>query len=120
GDTITIPKRPGYVMVTGQVFDPMAVSYRPSRRAKWYLTQSGGPTNMANKKAIFVIRADGSIIGGKESLFSGDPLDTPLQPGDTIVVPERALGGGPNWQTLFTAAQLSTSVASTIFLALHY
>lgn len=119
GDTITIPKRPGYVMVTGQVFDPMAVSYRPSRSAKWYLTQSGGPTNMANKKAIFVIRADGSIIGGKENLFS-DPLDSPLQPGDTIVVPEKALGGGPNWQTLFTAAQLSTSVASTIFLALHY
>lgn len=119
GDTITIPKRPGYVMVTGQVFDPMAVSYRPSRSAKWYLTQSGGPTNMANKKGIFVIRADGSIIGGKENLFS-DPLDSPLQPGDTIVVPERTLGGGPNWQNLFTAAQISTSVASAIYLALHY
>ena len=120
GDTLTIPNRPGYVMVTGEVFDAMAVSYRPERSAKWYLSQSGGPTILANKKAIFVVRADGSIIGGKTSLLSGDPLDTPLQPGDTIVVPDRALGGGPNWQTLLTAAQVTTSVASTVFIALHY
>ena len=120
GDTLTIPNRPGYVMVTGEVFDAMAVSYRPGRSAKWYLSQSGGPTTLANKRAIFVVRADGSIIGGQTSLISGDPLDTPLQPGDTIVVPERALGGGPNWQSLLTAAQITTSVASTVFIALRY
>lgn len=119
GDTLTIPKRPGYVTITGQVFHPTAVAYRPSKSAKWYLKQSGGATNLANKKAVLVIRADGSIVGGKEGLFS-DPFDTSLRPGDTILVPERALGGGPNWQTLFTAAQISTSVASTIFIALHY
>jgi len=28
GDTLIIPKRPGYVTVTGQVFNPTAVSYR--------------------------------------------------------------------------------------------
>ena len=30
-DTLTIPKRPGYVTVTGQVFTPTAASYRPGR-----------------------------------------------------------------------------------------
>ncbi|MGH9573827.1 MAG: SLBB domain-containing protein [Candidatus Acidiferrales bacterium] len=120
GDTLTIPNRPGYVMVTGQVYDAMAVSYRPERSAKWYLSQSGGPTALANKRGIFVVRADGSIISGKTSLLTGDSLDAPLQPGDTIVVPERALGGGPNWQVLLTAAQVTTSVASTVFIALHY
>lgn len=120
GDTLTIPNRPGYVMVTGQVYDAMAVSYRPERSAKWYLSQSGGATALANKKGIFVVRADGSIISGKTSLLTGDSLNAPLQPGDTIVVPERALGGGPNWQVLLTAAQVTTSVASTVFIALHY
>src|ERR1700738_2292579 len=61
GDTLVIPKRPGFVMVTGQVFNPTAVSYRPGKSAKWYLSQSGGPTAVAKKKAIFVIRADGSV-----------------------------------------------------------
>jgi protein involved in polysaccharide export with SLBB domain len=119
GDTLTVPTRPGYVMVTGQVFDPTAVSYRPSRSAKWYLSQSGGPTTSANKKAIFVVRADGSVISSKDGLW-GDALTTTLEPGDTVVVPEKAVGGGPNWQNIFTSAQLATSVASTVFIALHY
>jgi protein involved in polysaccharide export with SLBB domain len=108
-------------MVTGEVFNPTAVSYRPGKSAKWYLSQSGGPTAVANKKAIFVIRADGSVIGGgKESLWSGSSLNAVLQPGDTIVVPEKAIGGGVQWQTVFLAAQVASSVVSTLFIALHY
>jgi polysaccharide biosynthesis/export protein len=120
GDTLVIPKRPSIVMVTGQVFNPTAVSYRPGKSAKWYLSQSGGPTAVANKKAIFVIRADGSVIGAKESLWSGRSLNAVLQPGDTVVVPEKAIGGGVQWQTLFLATQVASSVASTLFIALRY
>ena len=120
GDTLVIPKRPSFVMVTGQVFNPTAVSYRPGKSAKWYLSQSGGPTAVANKKAIFVIRADGSVIGAKEGLWSGPSLSAVLQPGDTVVVPEKAIGGGIQWQTLFLATQVASSVASTVFIALRY
>jgi hypothetical protein len=120
GDTLVIPKRPSFVMVTGQVFNPTAVSYRPGKSAKWYLTQSGGPTAVADKRSIFVIRADGSVIGGKESLWSGHSLSAVLQPGDTVVVPEKAIGGGIEWQTVFLAAQVASSVVSTMFIALHY
>jgi protein involved in polysaccharide export with SLBB domain len=120
GDTLVIPKRPGFVMVSGQVFNPTAVSYRPGKSAKWYLSQSGGPTAVANKKAIFVIRADGSVIGAKESLWSGRSLNAVLQPGDTVVVPEKAIGGGIQWQTAFLATQVAASVVSTLFIALHY
>jgi len=120
GDILVVPKRPSFVMVTGQVFNPTAVSYRPGKSAKWYLSQSGGPTAVANKKAIFVIRADGSVIGARESLWSGPSLSAVLQPGDTVVVPEKAIGGGVQWQTLFLATQVASSVASTIFIALRY
>jgi protein involved in polysaccharide export with SLBB domain len=120
GDTLVIPKRPGYVMVTGQVFNPTAVSYRPGKSAKWYLSQSGGPTTLANKKDIFVIRADGSVLGEKRNLFVGESLNATLEPGDTVVVPEKAIGGGPNWQSLFTSAQIASSIVSTVFIALHY
>ncbi|HYL67627.1 MAG TPA: SLBB domain-containing protein [Candidatus Limnocylindria bacterium] len=120
GDTLVIPKKPSYVMVTGQVFNPTAVSYRPGRSAKWYLGQSGGPTQMANKKAIFVVRADGSVIGASDSMWSGHSLNAVLEPGDTVVVPEKALGGGIQWQNIFTAVQVASSVATTVFIAMHY
>lgn len=124
GDTLTVPKKPSYVMVTGQVFNPTAISYRPGKSAKWYLSQSGGPTQIANRKAIFVIRADGSVVGGSKESFedflSGSSLNVVLLPGDTVVVPEKAIGGGPNWANLFTAVQVSSAVVSTLFIATHY
>jgi protein involved in polysaccharide export with SLBB domain len=120
GDTLIIPKRPGFVTVTGQVFNPTAVSYRPGRTAKWYLTQAGGATQLADKRGIFVIRADGSVSGAKDNFWSGSSLGGELQPGDSVVVPEKALGGGIQWQNTFLAAQVVSSVASSIFIALRY
>ena len=120
GDSIEIPKTPSYVMVTGQVFNPTAVSYRPGKSAQWYLGQSGGPTQLANKKAVFVIRADGSVLGSSQGLWSGDSLGAALHPGDTVVVPEKAIGGGVQWSTVFLAAQVASSIASTAFIAAHY
>ena len=120
GDTLFIPKRPDFVMVTGQVFNPTAVSYRPGKSAKWYLGQAGGPTTVANKKDIFVIRADGSVIGEKSSLWGSKSLDTALEPGDMVVVPERALGGSIQWQNVFTAAQLAASISSAVIIAVRY
>jgi protein involved in polysaccharide export with SLBB domain len=120
GDVLVVPKRPSYVMVTGQVFNPTAVSFRPGKSAKWYLGQSGGPSGLANRKAIFVVRADGSVVGTKTSLWSGESLTATLQPGDTVVVPEKAIGGGLQWQSVLLTAQAASAIASTMFIALRY
>ena len=121
GDTLIIPKRPSYVMVQGQVYNPTAVAYRPGRSAKWYLNQSGGATNLANKHAIFVVRADGTVIGGHGGmLWMGGALNESLQPGDTVFVPEKALGGPKNWQAFFQIAQALTGVTTSAILASKY
>jgi protein involved in polysaccharide export with SLBB domain len=120
GDTLIIPKKPSYVLVSGQVFNPTAIAYRPGKSAAWYLSQAGGPTLLGNKKSVFVIRADGSVIGAKKGLWSGESLTAALQPGDTVVVPERALGGPLEWQTIFQSVQVASSIATSIFFALHY
>jgi protein involved in polysaccharide export with SLBB domain len=117
GDVLFIPKRPSFIMVAGQVFNPTAVGYRPGKSGNWYLSQSGGPTVLADKKAIFVIRADGSVIGRGESAWSGNSLGEVLQPGDTVIVPEKAVGGNIQWQTIFMAAQVASAIASTAILA---
>ena len=120
GDTLIIPKKPSYVLVTGQVFNSTAISYRPGKSAKWYLSQAGGPTQLADKKSIMVVKADGSVLGAKNGLWTGESFSAVLQPGDAVVVPERVFSGGIQLQTIFSAAQLATSVASTIYIALHY
>jgi polysaccharide export outer membrane protein len=114
GDSIYIPKKPGIVMVNGAVYNPTGITYRPGKNAGWYLNQAGGPTEEANKKAVFVIRGDGSVVGGKSGLFSGGVENAELQPGDMVVVPERIYAISRRWQNTVQAAQILTSVAIAV------
>ena len=118
GDVLFVPKKAGYVMVNGQVFNPTAISYRPGHSAKWYLSQAGGVTQLADKKAVFVIRADGSVIAAKNnssSWWEGNPMGATLRAGDTIVVPEKAPKiGGRNWALIMQSAQMASSVALAV------
>jgi protein involved in polysaccharide export with SLBB domain len=112
GDSIFIPKRPEFVLVNGQVYNSNAITYRPGRNAAWYLRQAGGPTSQANKKDIFIVRANGSIASGKgEGWWSGNVLSTQIEPGDMIVVPEKAIGGSTVWKNLLSLAQIAQSGA---------
>jgi protein involved in polysaccharide export with SLBB domain len=118
GDVLFVPKKAGYVMVNGQVFNPTAISYRPGHSAKWYLSQAGGVTQLADKKAVFVIRADGSVIAAKnnsDGWWGGDPMSATLRAGDVIVVPEKAPKiGGRNWALLMQSASMVSSVALAV------
>ena len=117
GDVILVPKKPNYVVVQGQVFNGTAVGYVPGRSANWYLGQAGGFTELADKKAAFVIRADGSVLAAKNNrgMWSGNPMDATLMAGDVIVVPEKAPKVGTrNLTPLMQSAQVATSVALAI------
>jgi protein involved in polysaccharide export with SLBB domain len=117
GDELIIPKRNNYVMVGGQVYNPTAVGYLPGKSAKWYLSQAGGMTQVADKNAAFVIRADGSVLSAKNNsgMWSGNPLNAVLRPGDSIVVPEKAPKlASRNYATIFQAVQVASSVALAV------
>jgi protein involved in polysaccharide export with SLBB domain len=121
GDILLVPKRPSYVLVQGQVYGPTAVAYRPGKSARWYLTQAGGTTNMANRRAIFVVHADGTVIGTHGAAWlTGNSLNNPLHPGDMVVAPEKALGGPPVWKTVFQNAQILSSLTTSAILAAAY
>ena len=119
-DVVFIPKKPSSVMVDGSVYNPTAVAYKPGKSAGWYLNQAGGPNNLANKKAIFVIRADGSVVGGRGGLFSGGAESASMQPGDMVVVPERGFSANTRWKTTLQSAQLAYAVGIAIQVARHF
>jgi protein involved in polysaccharide export with SLBB domain len=118
GDVLRIPKRPGFVLVTGQVFNASAITFVPGRAAGWYLHRAGGVTQVANKKQIFIIRANGSVVGREPSLwFDNDVLSTRLDPGDVVVVPQKIIGASLVWKNVLTVAQIAASVAFTAAVA---
>jgi len=113
GDSITVPKVPNFVLSYGQVYNANAITYKPGKTAEWYLKQAGGPTQTANKRGIYVIRANGSVVssGGTSDLFSGGVLNTKMHPGDVLVVPEKFVTGSSAWQTSLQTAQFLASLA---------
>ena len=113
GDVITVPKMPNFVLSLGQVYNANAITFKPGKTAGWYLKQAGGPTQLANKKGIYVIRANGSVIssGGAADWFSGGVLNAKLQPGDVLVVPEKFVTGSSAWKTTLETAQFLASLA---------
>jgi hypothetical protein len=74
-------------------------------------------TQVADKNAAFVIRADGSVLSAKNNsgMWSGNPLNAVLRPGDSIVVPEKAPKlASRNYATIFQAVQVASSVALAV------
>ena len=119
GDSLTIPKQPGAVLVIGQVYNANALTYAPGRNAGWYLSRAGGPTQLADKQRVFIIRSDGSVTGGKQgSLWSGNVLSATLGPGDTVVVPEKPVLGSSTLKNVLSVAQIASAAALVAAVAI--
>ena len=88
GDTLNIPKRPSFVAVSRQVYNPIAISYSPGKKLGWYLRKGGGAMRSGNKRDIYVLRSDGSVVPRGRGWFSSNFNDLRMRPGDTIFVPE--------------------------------
>lgn len=118
GDELIIPKKSSVVIVNGQVFNPTAITAQSNKSARWYMSQAGGLTPIADKKAVFVIRADGSVLAARNNgggWWMGDPLNSTLRPGDVVIVPEKTPKvGGLNWTTVMQTAQVASSVALAV------
>jgi len=109
GDTLRIPKRPDFVMASGQVYNPVAIAYIPGKKLGWYLKEAGGATPLGNKKGMYVLRANGSVVPRSSELMSDSFMELRMRPGDVIVVPEKVVGGSQIWQRLAAFSQLATA-----------
>jgi hypothetical protein len=94
GDRFIVPSVPASVNVVGSVYDQNSFIFQGGRRVGDYLHLAGGPNRDADRKHIFVLRADGSVLSRQAtSGVWGNTFDTVrLNPGDTIIVPEKTFG----------------------------
>lgn len=92
GDRLYIPPRPTSVGVFGSVFNGGSYLYGEGREIDDYLGLAGGPTRGADARSTFVIRANGSVVSGRQhsGWFGGETGLSGLkaEAGDTIFVPE--------------------------------
>ncbi len=120
-DRFIVPSVPASVNVVGAVYDQNSFLYQPQRRVGDYLRLAGGPNREADKAHIFVIRADGSVYSRESAngLWGNNFEAARLNPGDSIIVPEKIIGasvlrGFLNWSQVFS--QLALGAASISIL----
>jgi protein involved in polysaccharide export with SLBB domain len=93
GDVFRVPPRPNMVSVVGAVYGPNIYLFDSRKRLRDYVTLAGDPNRIADMRHSFVIRADGSIYS-RDRARKGpwDEFDSVrINPGDSIVIPERPI-----------------------------
>jgi protein involved in polysaccharide export with SLBB domain len=116
GDRLVVPFTPETVQVIGAVFNPHSFLYHDGATVGEYLRLAGGPTRDADKKRIFVLRADGSVIShdSVSGAFSEGFAKLRLHPGDSIVMPEKDVHPSANSYALAWAQALSGAIATPL------
>ncbi len=121
GDRFVIPPVPAVVNVIGAVYNQNAFLFVKGRRVSGYLQQAGGPNREADKKHSFIIRANGDIVSrdATKSAWGNEFAGLSLNPGDTVVVPEKtikpsALRGVMEWTQIFSQLALTAAAINSI------
>ena len=87
-DSIHVPTRPVTVGVFGAVASPASFAYRPGQTIGDAVASAGGIQSLGDKKEIFVVRANGTVLAqGKRTLRAA------ALPGDLVFVPVDANRG---------------------------
>jgi protein involved in polysaccharide export with SLBB domain len=120
-DRFVVPSVPASVNVVGAVYDQNSFLYQEPRRVGDYLRLAGGPNREADKSHVFVIRADGSVYSRERAngLWGNNFEAAHVNPGDTIVVPEKVIGGSTirqfiNWSQVFSQLALGAAAISVL------
>jgi protein involved in polysaccharide export with SLBB domain len=122
GDRFVVPPVPGTVNVVGAVYDQNSFLYQRGLRVGDYLRQAGGPNQMADRKHAYIIRADGEVIASVKgkTVWSSDVFESlRMNPGDTIMVPEKmikpsAMRGFSDWTQIFSQFALGAAALSEL------
>ena len=110
GDQVSVPFKRHSVAVSGAVMKPGVFQFNPKLSIEQYIANAGGTTKMAQGRGnIRVVTTEGQV---KE--YKKNPI---IEPGDTIVVPERTFSPGEWVQILISIASLAIATAAIVLSA---
>ena len=108
GDTIIVPKNPNAVNVLGEVLNPIAFEYSKKLTITSAINQAGGYQQYADKRRVYVIKANGIVKKANRNIFV---RNVGLEPGDTIVVPRKIITDNPGLEALLPVTQILSDLA---------
>ena len=108
GDTIIVPKNPNAINVLGEVLNPIAFEYSKKLTITSAINQAGGYQQYADKRRIYVIKANGIVEKANRNIFV---RNVGLEPGDTIVVPRKIITTNPGLEALLPVTQILSDLA---------
>ena len=116
GDVINIPRQLQTVKVSGNVMNPLALTYEKRISLSRYIDRAGGYDDRAKKSRTYVIYANGTTASTKGFIFRRSPRITP---GAEIIVPKKAekADNTMKWIAIASAlASVATAVATLVIV----
>jgi polysaccharide biosynthesis/export protein len=108
GDSIFVPRNPNTINVLGEVLNPIAFEYDKRITVRSAIENSGGYQDYADKRKVYVIKANGLIERANRSIFT---KNIRLEPGDTIIVPRKTINPSPGLKALLPVTQVISDLA---------
>lgn len=109
GDAIFIPRAIKTVSVIGEVLNPSTFVYQNEMTVSSLIKNSGGYTQIANERDIYLIKSNGQIVI-PEGIFA---RNSKVEPGDTIIVPKDLFANESLIEQLAPLTALMSNLAFT-------
>jgi protein involved in polysaccharide export with SLBB domain len=87
GDKLIVPRKSQEITILGEVQSPTSHVFEAGLTRDDYIAKSGGTTQKADRKRIYVVRANGDVVSGGRAGWFRRSQSIEMHPGDTIVVP---------------------------------
>ena len=108
GDMIIVPKASNVVNIIGAVLNPIAFEHSDKMRIQNAIEKAGGYQPYADKKRVYVIKANGLVKNSSRNIFQGN---IGIEPGDTIVVPRKLNQNSAVIQSLAPVMQILSDLS---------
>jgi polysaccharide export outer membrane protein len=108
GDTIFVPINPNVINVLGEVLNPIAFEYNKEISVRSAIQNAGGYQDYADKRKVYVIKANGMIEMASRNIFT---RNVKLEPGDTIVIPRKIITNNPGLESLLPVTKVLSDLA---------
>ena len=108
GDTIIVPRVSNTINVLGEVLNPIAFEYDKNINVRSAIESAGGYQDYADKRKVYVIKANGIIEKANRNVFTGK---VKLEQGDTIVVPRKIITNNPAIDALLPVTKILSDLA---------